>query len=128
MQFDDIYRKKLPRYKKRSGGGPNTYSYKKDGFRLIYLGNKNAKCDFCERLTNWGIIYFYPDVRFLGWTKRDFSSFHICSSDEIADLKARVVECKINKDIHISWIPKKMPRWYIYEIEEKLMKQARGNQ
>lgn len=107
MQFDGIYNRKISFYRSGRCEGPRTYTYKKDGFRLIYH-NKRYPCSFCGNYTNWGMIYFYPDERFKAWEKRNFHTYYICDSDEIPAFKASIVEDKINGSPTKKFTPSKM--------------------
>lgn len=105
MRFDDKYRTKLSLYKRGRCDGPSTYTYKKHGFRLHWL-NYTHLCNFCEKLTSWGITYFYPNERFKEWKHRDVSTYYICCEEEIPLLKAQIVENKINESRELNFVPR----------------------
>jgi len=106
MKFDDRYRRKIPLYARGRCDGPSTYTYKKDGFRLHWLGGGRRPCNFCDKMTNWGVTYFYPDERFKKWDKRDASTYHICEEEELSMLKAQILENKINKSRELNFAPR----------------------
>lgn len=105
MKFDIRYKTKIPLYKRGRCDGPSTYTYKKDGFRLHWL-NYATRCNFCEKSTNWGMTYFYPDERFKDWKQRDISTYRICSEEEIPLLKVSVLEDKINSTRTLNFVPR----------------------
>lgn len=106
MLFDDKYKAKLALYKRGRSNGPSTYTYKKDGFRLNYLGGAWAPCFFCGKKTPWGVTYFYPEERFKDWKKRDVNTFRVCKEEELPLLKAQIVENKINNINMMHFVPR----------------------
>lgn len=106
MRFDERYKTKLALYRRGRCDGPSTYTFKKDGLRLHYLGGAARVCFFCGKRTAWGMTYFYPDERFKDWKKRNVSSFHICEEEEIPLLKAQVIENKINNQNTMQFTPR----------------------
>lgn len=98
MLLDEKYSKYLWHYKTGNCRGPGEYTFKKNGFRLLY-GKEGSMCEGCgKHWTHWFILYFDPRERFREWSQRNKHSRMICSVEDIDAFLAHVLMERV-KDV-----------------------------
>lgn len=99
MLLDEKYEKYIWHYRTGRVNGPAEYTYKRDGFRVLY-GKKAAMCQGCgQHKTHWFIIYFDPRQRFRKWDDRDKESRMICSTEDIDTFLGHILMERVNASI-----------------------------